>query len=276
MTGQAANSTQQWHSAILEVQGQHLRVAVHAGDHDRPPLLLCNGLGASLEMLEPLVDYLPGQGMLAFDVPGTGGSSPSPEPLRMDGLAHVVMAMVSHLGFPVVDVLGVSWGGFLAQQLAHQFPTRIRKLILAATGAGGAAIPGRLSSMAALANPRRYHDPQHLVEIAPRIYGGAFRKNPELAQRYFSDARPPSTTGYYGQLIATLGWQSILWLHRLRQPTLILAGSDDPLCPLINARILAARIPNARLHVFDDGHLFLLTSAASVAPLIHDFLLEAI
>jgi poly(3-hydroxyalkanoate) depolymerase len=259
---------------MVEVAGQRLRVAIHPGEHQRPPLLLCNGLGASLEVLEPFIDHLPGQGLLAFDVPGNGASPPSPEPMRMNGLARVVMAMVTQLGFPVVDVLGVSWGGFLAQELAHTFPTRVRKLILAATGAGGAAIPGRLSSIAALANPRRYHDPDHLVELAPRLYGGAFRNNPDLARRYFSASRPPSTTGYYGQVLATLGWQSILWLHRLRQPTLILAGTDDPLCPTINARILAGRIPHARLHLVDDGHLFLLTSADEVAPIIQQFLLE--
>lgn len=67
---------------------------------------------------------------------------------------------------------------------------------------------------------------------------------------------------------------SIHWLHRIRQPTLVLAGDDDPIIPLINMRVLAWRIPNAELHVIDDGHLFLVTRAESVAPIIMKFLAE--
>ena len=64
------------------------------------------------------------------------------------------------------------------------------------------------------------------------------------------------------------------WLHKIRQPTLILAGDDDPIIPLVNMKLLAWRIPNSELHVIDDGHLFLVTRAQSVAPLIMGFLAE--
>jgi len=64
------------------------------------------------------------------------------------------------------------------------------------------------------------------------------------------------------------------WLHKIRQPTLILAGDDDPIIPLINMKLLAWRIPNSELHVIDDGHLFLVTRAQSVAPMIMAFLSE--
>ena len=69
-------------------------------------------------------------------------------------------------------------------------------------------------------------------------------------------------------------WTSIHWLHRLTQPTLILAGSDDPIIPLVNMRILASLIPNSRLSVIDDGHLFLVTQAKTVTPQITAFLKE--
>ncbi len=72
--------------------------------------------------------------------------------------------------------------------------------------------------------------------------------------------------------MAFLGWSSLWWLPTLRQPTLVLAGRDDPLVPLINARILAWLIPGARLEVFDDGHLFLMTGARRVTPMIREFL----
>ena len=83
----------------------------------------------------------------------------------------------------------------------------------------------------------------------------------------------PSIRGYLGQLYAISGWTSLPWLHQLKQPTLVLAGDDDPIVPLINARILTRRIPNARLHVITGGgHLFILEQPAAMAALIAGFL----
>ncbi len=80
--------------------------------------------------------------------------------------------------------------------------------------------------------------------------------------------------GYYWQLLGITGWTSIHWLHRLGQPTLVLSGTDDPIVPLANAKIMARLIPNARLHFFEDGHLGLLTSANTLAPVVSQFLTE--
>ena len=83
---------------------------------------------------------------------------------------------------------------------------------------------------------------------------------------------PPSVTGYFGQLYSISGWTSLPWLHTLRQPTLVLAGDDDPIVPLINGRILAWRIPTARLHVVrGGGHLFLLERPSELATVIAEF-----
>jgi pimeloyl-ACP methyl ester carboxylesterase len=74
--------------------------------------------------------------------------------------------------------------------------------------------------------------------------------------------------------LATVGWTSLPWLWTLPQPTLVLHGRDDPIVPLANARILAALIPNARLRIFDDGHLLPITRPADVASVMHDFLIQ--
>ena len=99
------------------------------------------------------------------------------------------------------------------------------------------------------------------VFVALRIYGGEARRDPD-ALLHGSPARfveRPSVRGYLGQMYAIAGWTSLPWLHRLRQPTLVMAGDDDPIVPLLNGRILVRRIPDARLHVVDGGgHLFLL------------------
>jgi poly(3-hydroxyoctanoate) depolymerase len=258
---------------MLEIGRQHIRVAVRSGS--TPPLLLCNGIGANVELLFPLMRALDGIETVAFDVPGTGSSPPSPEPMRLKGLAQVVAMMVARLGYRHIDVLGVSWGGLLAQQLAGQYPEQVRRLVLVSTGPGANAVPGNISTMLKLANPRRWHDLRYMQQIAPDIYGGTFRTRPEQVQEMFRDTRKPSFAGYYGQIMAVMGWSSLDWLHRLPQPTLVLAGTDDPIVPVANAHLMAERIPNARLRLFDDGHLFLMTRLDEVAPVLREFLTEA-
>jgi poly(3-hydroxyoctanoate) depolymerase len=258
---------------MLEIGRQHIRVAVRSGSS--PPLLLCNGLGANLELLVPVMRALDGIETIAFDVPGTGGSPPSHEPMRLRGLAQVVALMVARLGYRQIDVLGVSWGGLLAQQLAGQYPEQVRRLVLVSTGPGASAVPGNLSTMLQLANPRRWHDMAYLEQIAPQLYGGAFRTDPGRVREAFGDTKQPSFLGYYCQIMAVMGWSSLAWLHRLPQPTLVLAGTDDPIVPVANARLLAERIPHARLQLFEDGHLFLMTRLDEVAPLLRTFLAEA-
>jgi poly(3-hydroxyalkanoate) depolymerase len=174
-----------------------------------------------------------------------------------------------------VDVLGVSFGGTLAQEIAHQAPHRVGRLVLAATGCGLGGVPGNPRALVKLITPRRYYSPEYWVRVAPALYGGRVRREPELVGREALAhlGRPPSLLGYAGQLYAITGWSSFPWLHRLRQPTLVLSGDDDPLVPLINSRILARRIPNARLQVVaGGGHLFLLEEADAMAELVAGFL----
>jgi len=203
-----------------------------------------------------------------------GGSSTPATPFRFPGLAKLAARMLDYLDYSQVNVIGVSWGGALAQQFAYSHPERCKKLILAATSAGAVMVPGRPSVLLKMASPRRYIQPSHGVNIAPDIYGGAFRRDPHLAEKHAAKVRSSGKLGYYWQLFAGLGWTSVHWLHKIRQPTLILAGDDDPIIPLINMKLLAWRIPNSELHVIDDGHLFLVTRAQSVAPMIMAFLSE--
>ncbi|WP_051807413.1 alpha/beta fold hydrolase [Actinoplanes subtropicus] len=88
-------------------------------------------------------------------------------------------------------------------------------------------------------------------------------------------AEAPSTAGYLAQLNAIGGWTSLPWLRRLPQPTLVIAGDDDPIVPLANGRLLSRLIPGARLHVVPGGgHLFLLERSAETAAAVADFLDE--
>ena len=260
----------------IDLDGQTLRVATWQGSDASPPLLIFNGIGANLELVEPFVAALDDVSVIIFDVPGVGGSPAPLMPYRFSTLAVLADKLLTRLGYAgPVDVLGVSWGGALAQQFAHLYPRRCRKLILAATSPGVIMIPARLSVLSKLIGPRRYTDPAYLKQVGGEIYGGAYRHDAALLEAHSRHIQAPRGRGYLYQLLAASGWTSLPWLGALRQKTLVMHGNDDPIVPLTNARILAARIRDATLHVVDDGHLFLITRAKEVAPVIQRFLAEA-
>jgi pimeloyl-ACP methyl ester carboxylesterase len=172
--------------------------------------------------------------------------------------------------------LGISWGGGLAQQLALQNPRQCRKLVLASTGTGMLMVPGRYSVLRKMLTPRRYRDPAYARTVAAELYGGRIREDPGSVRHLVSDqSRIGSRTGYVLQLLAGVGWTSLPVLPLIRQPTLVLAGNDDPIIPLVNGHIMARLLPNATLHVFHDGHLGLLTAASELGPLVSEFLRPA-
>ncbi len=257
----------------ITVRGQRLRVAIREGNGTRTPLLLMNGIGVNLEVLQPFVDALdPVIEVIRFDVPGTGGSPTPLIPYRPSALARLMARMLDQLGYQQVDVLGVSWGGGLAQQFAFQYPERCLKLILVSTGTGAIMVPGHPLALLKISMPRRYQDPAQMARIAGEIYGGKIRTQPELAHEFAQTARLDSALGYIYQLLGGVGWTSIPWLHELRQPTLILHGDDDPLVPLANAKIMHRLIPHSKLYIFHGGHLGLGTSAQDLAQVVDQFL----
>lgn len=266
-------------TTTISINGTRVYVALRPGDGSGPPLLLINGIGANLEIFDPFIRALERAGRkkvgtIRFDVPGVGGSPPTLFPLRFRGLARLVAQLLDAIDHQQVDVLGISWGGGLAQQFAHQYPQRCRRLVLVATSTGALSIPGRPEVLAKLLSPRRYLQPSYLASIAPTLYGGIFRQRPDLARAYTHLVRAPHGLGYYRQLLAGVGWTSLPWLHQIPQTTLILAGNDDPIVPPVNARVMAHLIPHAKLHVVNGGHLFLLTERERVAPLVYQFLRE--
>jgi poly(3-hydroxyoctanoate) depolymerase len=270
----SAPSPEQPAIRFVDVDGVRLRTSVRGSGR---PLLLITGLGASLDLAWPFEQELAARGVQAvgFDAPGVGQSTAYRRPRRIPGVARTVERMLDALGYDQVDVLGVSLGGAVAQQLAHQAPRRVRRLVLAATAPGLGGVPGSPSVLLALATPRRYYQPDYYRRVAGRIYGGQARRDPD-ALLHGSLARfieRPSVWGYLGQLYAISGWTSLPWLRKLRQPTLVLAGDDDPIVPLVNGRILARCIPGARLRVVrGGGHLLLLERPAAIAAVVAGFL----
>jgi poly(3-hydroxyalkanoate) depolymerase len=252
--------------------GQRIRVNVRHGTG--VPLVLCNGIGASLEVLDPLVEQLDST-VVRFDVPGTGGSPTSVLPYGFPYLAWVLGRVLSKLGIGVVDVLGLSWGGALAQQFAFQNPRRCRRLVLVSTGTGALMVPAHPGVLAKMLTPRRFSDPDYAASIAGDLYGGTVRAHGEdVARLYMHQLRAGSKIGYLHQLLAGLVWTSLFALPAVRQETLIVAGTDDPIVPVANARIMHALLPHSRLHLHSGGHIDLVHNAAELAPEIERFLRE--
>ena len=260
---------------FLSVEGHRVRVSVRG---EGRPLLLVMGIGASLDMWGPFEEAMLRRGfqVIAFDLPGAGGSPSAFPPKRMGGLAKLALAVLDELGYDSVDVLGVSFGGVVAQEIARRGRARVRRLVLCATGPGLGGVPGKLTALRHMATPRRYSSPDYAKRIAATLYGGRARVDPTMhATMTARFMRPPSAYGYLTQIYAITGWSSIPWLCRLDVPTLVLNGDDDPIVPVVNGRIMSALLPNARLTVLKGGgHLFVLDQTEETAELVDAFLAD--
>lgn len=238
------------------------------------PLVLVNGVGANIEMWEPLRRSLGSRHTIAFDAPGTGSSTTPIRPLTMRELGTVANALLDALGYGSVDVLGYSFGGSVAQEMARAEPKRIHRLVLAAASCGWGSVPGDPFALLAMLTPARYYFLPATATVNA-LFGGS-----SLSDFVTADAarlhQPPDPIGYSWQLLAALGWSSWSWLKQIRVPTLVLAAARDRLVRASTARTLAQRIPDARLVVVPDAnHFFLLREDTRVASrLITEFLDE--
>ena len=257
---------------LIPVLAQQIRVNVRMASG--VPLVLCNGIGASLEVLDPLVEHLhPDTTVVRFDVPGSGGSPKSLLPYGFPYLVAVVGQLLKKIGLNgEVDVLGLSWGGALAQQFAFQNPRRCRRLILVSTGTGAIMVPGNPLVLAKMLTPRRFLDHDYAASIAGDLYGGTVRSDASLIKQLFDrQLMAGSRVGYLHQLLAGAVWTSLFALPLIRQRTLIIAGRDDPIVPMANARVMARLLPHAAMYAHEGGHVDLITNAADLAPVIESF-----
>ena len=263
------------HAATIRIGRTDLRVVVRPGDAALPPLALCNGIGAPHDALEPFVAALdPAITAVRFDLPGVGASPRLRVPVPFAVLARMVADLMRELGYSRFDVLGISWGGGLAQQIAFQYPRRCRRVVLVATATGFLMVPASFRVLRHMVTPRRYRDPAYALQVAGHLYGGSVRRDPWVAEKLLvASDRPPSRMGYLFQLCAGLGWTSLPLLPLVRQRVLVLAGTDDPIIPLANAQVMTRLLPHARLYTYDDGHLAIVTNAHELAPVVSQFVM---
>lgn len=253
------------------VGGRTLRVARWRWDEpsEHLPVLFFNGIGANIEAVAPLAEALDDRPFIMFDMPGTGGSPDPLVPYNTFTMSWTAKELLKRFGAELVDVMGVSWGGAMAQHFALQHGRMVRRVVLAATSAGMLMVPGNPAALTKMVDPRRYVDAAFMERHFRTLYGGLTGGKKE----HISRLTPPSPRGYVYQLLAMLGWTSAPALPFLKKPVLIMMGEDDQIVPLANGRILEALIPDSRLEIFEDGgHLFMLTHREQTLSSLRAFL----
>ncbi|WP_188235818.1 alpha/beta fold hydrolase [Sphingopyxis sp. LK2115] len=234
------------HPAIStqHVYGLTLRVARWREGAPGAPLLFLNGIGADIAAAAPLLAQMHGREVWTLDMPGVGGSPDALLPYSAPTMAAIVMEIAGRFGHTALDIAGFSWGGALAQQIAIQFPGRVRRLVLMATTPSVGA---------------------------PGIGWAALLDDDMLA----SGLRLPTATplGLAYQSMAMAGWTSATMLPRLKDvPVLVLMGERDGVVPACHGQAIADLIDRAVLEVVPGSHLFPFTHAAAIAARVSAFL----
>ena len=255
----------------MKIGDVELNVDIRPGDGSGPPLLMCNGIGASLRILDPLVDALdPGIEVIRFDPPGVGDSPAATYPYGLPQMAAVLDELLDELGHDEVDIMGYSWGGALAQQFALQRGSRCRNLILVSTSTGAWSVPGTPHAFREMLIPRELADAADATVIAEFISANPGAEGKRSA--FTREHQPADWRGYLYQLSAVMWWTSLPFLPLIKQRTLVVGGVDDPIVPPANAMILAGLIPDATLALVPGGHLEIVTSASDLGSRINSFL----
>jgi pimeloyl-ACP methyl ester carboxylesterase len=230
---------------------------------DGPWLLLIPGLGATRVVFEPLMALLtPHFRVAVYDQRGIGASQLTPGPYTTEQLGDDAAAVLDGLAIAQAGVLGASFGGLVAQQLAVRHPERVAALLLAATGPGsaaGARAPDPAASAALLGKGAR--TPEEAYRLACTVlYSLRFQaEHPEFIEAQVRDRarHPVAARAFQAQLAASRAHDVWEKLPSIAAPTLVLHGSEDLVMPLANAELLWERIPGARHDVFEGaGHLF--------------------
>jgi len=196
---------------------------------------------------------------IALDNRGVGSSDVPPGPYPIALMASDAAAVLDAAGVESARVFGVSMGGMIAQEFALQYPKRVRSLILGCTAAGGPTAVRAEREATDLLMARSRMTPEQAAEAAvPFIYDTATPR--ERIDEDIAIRRPwfPRAEAYAAQLQGILAWEAYSRLSGITAPTLVIHGESDRLVPPGNAKLIAERIPGAKLVLIPRAsHLFL-------------------
>ncbi len=231
---------------------------------DGPRVLFFNGSGATLDKSAPLISAFAKYFTIAVhDQRGLGRSGIPVGPYTMPQYAQDGVAVLDHLGWDSCSVVGISFGGMVAQEFAVTWPERVKKLALLCTSPGGAL--GASYPLHDLAEM----SPTQRAQLYPTLLDTRFtpdwlHQHPsdaaliaDLATRQSSSLSPEQIRGEHEQLQARSHHDVGARLGCVTAPTIVAAGRFDGIAPLANSERIVAAIPNATLHTYEGGHMFM-------------------
>jgi len=240
-----------------------------------PSLLFVNGTGATLATTAPLLTLLAGDfEVAAFDQRGLGSTTLPEDPYAMSDLAADALALADHLGWERFRLMGISFGGMVAQEIAVTAPGRIDRLALLCTssgGTGGSSFP--LDTLADM-------PPEERASVAAMIIDSRFTPDwldghdgdralaALLMQHFTADKSARVRTGEALQLGARSRHDVYERLRHVTCPTLVAAGRFDGIAPPANGSAIAAQLPDATLRLFEGGHLFFVQDPAAFPEIL--------
>ena len=246
-----------------------------------PPLLFISGTGGDLRTRPNVFDgpLAKAFDLLAYDQRGLGRSEKPDAPYSMADYADDAAALMAEQGWDEALVVGVSFGGMVAQELAIRHPARVKRLVLACTspgGAGGASFPfHEIEHLKGEARAR------YLIPISDTRRDEAWAKaNPDQYAMFvamgaadpYAD-EPGHAVGAHRQLVARAAHDTWKRLGQIACPTLVAGGRYDGIALPATQEKMAGRIPGAKLQFFEGGHLFMVQDRTAF-PAMASFLTE--
>ncbi len=236
-----------------------------------PRLLFCNGSGSTLADAQPLLEVLAGRfDLLSWDHRGVGRSGPALAPYRMADLAADVEGLLELVGWEACNVVGVSFGGMVAQEFAVTHPDRVERLALMCTSAGGeggssyplhelAELPaGERAAIGLRIADSRWNERWLVDHPGDRALVNGWPREPD----------PAGAPGLQAQLAARADHDVWDRLDAITCPTLVAFGRYDGIAPAKNSEAIASRISGAQLRGYEGGHLFLAQDPAALPELV--------
>jgi 3-oxoadipate enol-lactonase len=242
------------------------------------PLLMIHGLAYDRFGWGRLPDLLAEElQVVVFDNRGVGDSDVPEGPYAVSQLAEDAVAVLDAAGIGATHVLGVSLGGYIAQELALRHPQRLRKLVLASTAPGGPrSVPmpaAGLEAFGRFPTMNREAGLRLMVENSLGEYG--VREQPDLVEEIYAYRleRGPTLAGWQAQAYAGATFDAYDRVAGITAETLVLQGGADNVVDPRNAELLVELIPKARLELIPDrGHLLVWQEAERLAPIVKEFL----
>ena len=245
---------------------------------DGEPLLFIHGLGYDRRGWGPLPALLAADfQVLIFDNRGVGESDVPEGPYAVSQMAADAVAVLDDAGIERAHVLGVSLGGYIAEEIALTYPDRVRKLVLGSTAPGGTrSHPMPQAGLEAFGRfPTMEREAGLRLMVENSLGAHAVRERPELVEEIFAYRleRAPTLAGWQAQAYAGATFDAYDRVSEIAAPTLVIQGGADTVVDPRNADLLAELIPDARVELVPErGHLVVWQEAELLAPIVREFL----